>query len=250
MKTKMTVLLVLLITGASQIACELSLAGQPAAATQAAADSFATLTAQAPTGTPTYTPSPTATTTATATATSTSTAKPTSTSTVTPTATPQWMGAGLVLEDLPDGFQPMPGEELDAIQESLPQNALAFGFGDEANGQVVMGYYMPVQSRDVQIVFDESLQDTVDYLASTMGATTKRKPIHVDGDVGVSRLATTFVSEQGGMDTRIDMMLFRRGEVAAFLFVIYPNGNKPAVHLTDLAQLLDGRIQAAYEALP
>ena len=107
MNTRITFTLASLLIIIALSACGLTPAEKSATATQAAADSFATLTAQAPTETPTYTPSPTASLTPTATTTPTPTQKPTSTPTLTPTTTPHWMGAGLLLEDLPEGFQSM-----------------------------------------------------------------------------------------------------------------------------------------------
>ena len=44
--------------------------------------------------------------------------------------------------------------------------------------------------------------------------------------------------------------MLRRGEVAAFLFVLYPDGDKPGVHIVDLARLLDGRIQDTSKVIP
>jgi hypothetical protein len=250
MNTKITFALVSLLIIVALSACGLTPAEKSATATQAAADSFATLTAQAPTGTPTYTPSPTFTLTPTATTTPTPTQKPTSTPTVTPTATPQWMGAGLLLEDLPEGFQSLQEEDLSPLRQSLPQNSIAFGFEDAVKSQVVMGYYVTLPTRDEQLAFDGTLPETIDYLASSMGATGKPKPIRVKPDLGEASVASTFVLNDGGYETRMDMALFRRGEVAAVLFIFYPGADKPVVRIVDLAHLLDGRIQDTYEATP
>ena len=130
MNTRITIVLALLLICVAQSACGISPAEKSATATQAAAQaaaaSFATQTAQAPTGTPTYTSSPTVTPSPTATATPTPTLKPTNTSTITPTATPQWMGAGLVAEDLPEGFQPMQEEELSSLSAGFTSGFSSF----------------------------------------------------------------------------------------------------------------------------
>jgi hypothetical protein len=250
MNTRITIVLAALLLCVAQSACRLSPAEKSTAATQASADSFATLTAQAPTGTPTYTSSPTVTPTATATVTPTPTLKPTNTATITPTATPQWMGAGLVVEDLPEGFQPMQEEEISSLRQGLPQDSLAFGFGDEAKSQAVMGYYLFLPTRAEQLTFDGMLQETLDYLASSMGAIGKSKPIPVHDDVGDTRLASGSVLDQSGYRTRLDMIMFRRGEIAVLLFVLYPDGDKPVMPIVDLAHLLDGRIQDTSKVIP
>ncbi len=89
MKTIRTILLVALLACSFLPACGPSPDEQAATATLAAADSFATLTAQAPTATVTNTPSPTVTATPAATATPrpTSTIEPTATATRSPTPT-------------------------------------------------------------------------------------------------------------------------------------------------------------------
>ncbi len=40
-------------------------------------------------------------------------------------------------------------------------------------GQIVMGYYITLPTRDEQLVFDGTLQETIDYLAASMGVTGK-----------------------------------------------------------------------------
>ena len=113
-----------------------------------------------------------------------------------------------------------------------------------------MGYYLFLPTRADQLAFDGMLQPTLDYLASSMGATGKPKPIHVQDDVGDARVASTFVLDQNGFKTRLDMIMLRRGEIAAFLFVLYPDGDKPVVRIVDLARLLDGRIQDTSKVIP
>ena len=141
-------------------------------------------------------------------------------------------------------------EDLSYLRQNLPQNSMAFGFEDAVKGQAVMGYYITLPTRAEQLAFDGVMQETLDYLAASLGATGKSKPIRVKPDLGEARLASTFVSNQSGFETRLDMLLFRRGEVSAILFVFYPDGDKPVVGIIDLAHLLDGRIQGMYEATP
>ncbi len=175
MNTRITIVLVLLLICVAQSACGISPAEKSATATQAAAEaaaaSFATQTAQAPTGTPTSTSSPTVTPSPTATATPTPTLKPTNPSTVTPTATPQWMGAGLVLEDLPEGSNASCRKEgcQALLRQGLPPDSLVFGFGDEAKSQAVMGYYLFLPIRADQLTFDGMLQATLDYFSLIHG---------------------------------------------------------------------------------
>ena len=217
-------------------ACGPSQAQLDSTVTHVAAGFFGTKTAWALTVTATFTPSPIATATATA------TPKPTDTPTITPTPTPELMAAVLTLEDLPDGYQPLAAEGLSTLQKSAPENAIAFGFSNEANSQTVMGYLIPYPSQSEQIAFDEALPDMLDMFATAYGATTTPEAITGLDDLGVARAASTFVAGGGDVPARWDNILFRHGEVGVFLFAVYPDGTEMEVSSGDLARIIDGRI--------
>jgi hypothetical protein len=242
MKANNILTVVSLLTIILLSACGPSPAEQAGTATQAMADSNATKTALAPTATPTKTATPTATYTPTATATPTSTPTPTNTPTITPTPVPAWWDAVLVQEDLPDGFRSMTEDELAPLESTMPPGAIVFGFVDEMSSQGVMGYYMPLPSRAEQLAYDDMLPDTADYLAMSMGST--EAPVLLSGleDIGDSCRALSFITDAGVFNLRWNMVVFRRTEVAAFLFVFYPDGDEPAISAGDLASLLDQRI--------
>jgi hypothetical protein len=236
MKAIKTYLLASLLIIMLASACGPSAIEQAGTATQAAANSNATQTALAPTATPTKTPTPTATSTPTATAT------PINTPTITPTPAPAWRDAVLVLEDLPEGFTPMAEDEISAMEQYSVQGAIGFGFIEEVKTQVIMGVYEPLPSRADQITFDKILPDTAVILATSTGAS--NTPVAITGmdDIGDSCYAVTFLIDGGGFDMRVDMTLFRRGEVAVTLYTFYPDGDQPVFTAAEFARLLDQRI--------
>jgi hypothetical protein len=242
MKKITAVLIVISMIGGVLAACGPSQADVNATATQVAINGSATQTALAPTATPTKTPTPTATSTPTATATPTLTPTPVNTPTITPTPVPAWWEAVLVLEDLPKGFRPMTEDDLSALYQTMPPGTIGFGFIDEAKTQVIMGFYAPLPSRAEQIAFDNILPDTAVLMATAAGATTAPEAITGMDDVGDARSALTFLIPGGGFDMRVDFTLFRRGEVAAFLYTFYPDGDQPVFSAGELARLLDMRI--------
>ena len=83
----------------------------------------------------------------------------------------------------------------------------------------------------------------VQVIQSTIGASAD--PVELAGleNIGEARVATTSVSEMGVIAFRWDILGFRRGDVGVLLIVAYFDGEKPAVTLGDLAQLLDRRIR-------
>ncbi len=240
MKTIRTIVLVLLVMSAFLTACGLSPEEQAATKTKGAADIFATLTAQAPTATLTFTPSPTAT------ATPTVTPTPTATPTVTPTPTPQWMATVLSLEDLPDGFRAMTTKEIDNFY--LPAKTNTFGFIDEANIQIVLGFLRPLETRIDQRAFDEGMPELIDIFSP--GSSTGSKPKTLTGldDIGEMRSGSSFVTTTAGLSFYYELVLFRRGNVGVALFAICLEGDQLAVPAGDLARLIDGRLSPAAEA--
>ena len=172
-------LLVLLLICVALSGCGPSQVELDATATQVSANTYATLTAQAPTAPPTYTPSPTptktptpsatltptstTTPTATPTPTLTPTNTPTATSTPRPTSTPTAKSTrgstklgttrpalslrlktyALTLADLPAGFVNLPPEQMKDLQQGLPEGSRAFGYSNGKGDQIVMGMLMP-----------------------------------------------------------------------------------------------------------
>jgi hypothetical protein len=238
--TKIYYLVLLMIIILS--ACGFSPAEQAGTATQALLNNYATQTALAPTATPTETATPTATSTPTVTATPISTPTLTNTPTITPTPLPAWYNAVLVLGDLPKGFTPMAEDEISAMEQNSLQGAIGFGFIDEVKSQVIMGVYEPVPSRAEQITLDKILPDTASLLATSIGALESPQAITGMDDIGDSHYAVTFLVDGGGFDMRVDLTLFRRGEVVVTLYIFYPDGDQPVFTAGELAWMLDQRI--------
>lgn len=238
-----TCALLIIILALIMSACGPSEAEISSTATQAAADTFATQTALAPTATRTFTPTPTFTSTATPTATPTVTPTPTNTPTITPTATPRLMGAALTLNDLPAGFSPIPEQTIAELQAGLPKNAIAFGFSDTASSESIIGFLVPYASHAEQKSFDKVLPGYTELMAASMGADVKPKPLKGLDDIGEVRAGSTFSQDVLGDDWRWDIVAFRRGEIAVTLIFGRPSENEPVVSVDDIARLLDERLQ-------
>ncbi len=136
----------------------------------------------------------------------------------------------------------MSADELSGIYQTMPPGTIGFGFVDEAKTQVIMGFYSPLPSRAEQITFDNIMPDTALLLATSTGATTTPVAIAGMDDIGDARSSLTFLILGGGFDMRVDLTVFRRGEVSAFLFTFYPDGDTPVFTAGELARLLDQRI--------
>ncbi len=245
MKTRITTIFSALLICALISACGPSADEQAATATQGAANIFATLTAQAPTATPTFTPSPTSTATPTATPTpsSTPTPRPTNTPEPSPTPTPGLSSLALTLDDLPAGFEAIPAGQVREMKDAYPEGSDAYGFQDSKGDQIVMGILIPYKSRADQAVFDLMLPDFVKLMATATGADTNTKELDGLDDIGEARAGITAVSQAFGNPMRWDIVAFRRGQVGALLYAVYPDGDEPSVPILELTRLQEERIQ-------
>ena len=222
MKTRVPLVPVILLIAVILSACGPSKAQLEATATQVAANIFGTLTAQAPTATPTATP--------------------TNTPAPTPTPTPGLSSVELTLNDLPAAYEPLPADEIQTMLQSAPRGATAFGFVDNNTSGVVVGMLFPYSTRAEQAAFDASLQQLVETFAAAVGAGSNFKRLRTVGDVGEARAGITSVSKVASLSMRWDVVGFRRGKVGVLLVVGYPDGDKSAVVVSDLAGVLDERI--------
>jgi hypothetical protein len=149
----------------------------------------------------------------------------------------------LTQKDLPTGFAAMPAAQLGEMEKNLPAGSRAFGFTHEEGGQAVLGMLIPYETKAEQRVFDASLPYMVDVMAASLGAEGDPQMMGGLDDVGESRVASTSLSTMGAVGVRWDMVGFRRGGVGALVFVMYMDGEEPAVSVGDLARKLDARIK-------
>ena len=151
------------------------------------------------------------------------------------------MAAALTLDDLPQGFQEMSAEGLSDMQQDLSKGAIAFGFGDQRDENLVMGQLVPFTTRIEQATFDAMLPDLIDVFPAVFGASTTPETIPGLDDVGVSRAGSTFVTGMLNFTTRWDIVVFRRGEIGVFLSVAHNEGSGSALNIADIAHFLDER---------
>ena len=252
MNSKKTTTLLFLLTCVLLFACSFSQAGidatatQAAAATRAAADSFATQTAQAPTATPTYTATPTAT----ATPTSTPSPTPTKTPTPTPTPTPGLSSAALILDDVPAGFIELPQEYLIEFLQTLPDGSYVYEFDEPAAGQIIVGQLLPIANGAEKAYYKQMMPEVLELNLASLGAGPEYQTLTGLEGIGESQAGITSVGPWFAVTMRWDIVGFQRGDVVAYLFVGYPDGDVPAISIENLARAQDERIQSYLAAHP
>jgi hypothetical protein len=190
---------------------------------------------------PTPTPTPTLTPTA------------TNTPLPTPTATqpgPDFEDLVVRLSDLPPGFQAVSLEEFGLTREALSGDDLTvesvFAFMEYTQFEFVMGFTTLLPTRLDQASFDAELSDP-EYLIEAfvlgLGASEILEQGEIPGlDVGDTSAGLTVVAGLEGIPMRMDMVVFRRDVIGAFVLIMYLDGEVPLISIEEVAGKLDDRV--------
>jgi len=166
----------------------------------------------------------------------------------------------LQLEDLPAGFQPLSGAELADLSQSLAEGDYhtesLFAFQETEHFEYIIGFTTALPTPEAQAAFDAELRQT-DFLeefakgfkqgAAGIGISQKGALPHLEG-IGNAIAGLGMTSNIQSIPMRIDLVIFRREQVGAFLWIMYLDGDKPVIPVDQVAQKLDERILAAAKA--
>lgn len=174
---------------------------------------------------------------------------------------PQVTKPTLMLEDLPTGFQPLSGPELAELSKSLSegdyQTESLFAFQEDEHFEYIMGFTTSLPTPEAQAAFDAELQQ-VDFLEEfAKGFQQGAKGIEISGKgalknlegIGNAIAGLGFTSNIESIPVRLELVVFRREQVGAFLWIMYLDGDKPVIPVDQVAQKLDNRILEAAKAV-
>lgn len=186
------------------------------------------------------------------------TPRPTPTPTPSPSPTPtpaavDFWDMVLTLDDLPVGFEQMPLQDSDIVNEGLGgqkwpiQSAFIF-FEPEAY-QFVIGGTQLLQGRLDQVQFDAGVhrpEFMLQWDIQSMGLSGILDEAVLPGldDIGDASSGITVASEGTGegLPMRLDLVAFRRHTVGAYVIFTYVDGENPVVEVGELARTFDERI--------
>lgn len=200
-------------------------------------------------------PTPTPTPTATPTSTATPTPRPTATPTLTPTVLPTSIEAPepqalLRLEDLPDGFESVPPAEFGLEEGQTFAEGItigdAFAYIEPNRFEVIFGFTMALPQRLDQVGFDAGLERPevlIDGLVAGMGSTEYRDVEVLEGvdQIGDKSSGIGLVVVSDPIALQMDMLIFRKGALGAFLVLMYFEGEQPLTSVLGLAETMAGR---------
>jgi len=198
------------------------------------------------------TPTPTASSTPTPTSTPTSTPTPVPSSTPLPSETAEPL-ALLVLEDLPPGFESVPPEDfgLEEGQEFAEGFTVgnAFAFVEPTSFQVIFGFTMPLERRLDQVGFDVALdrpEVLIEAFVAGLGETGYEDVAVLEGmdQIGDKSNGIGLVMFIDPLAFQVEMIIFRKAELGAFLMLMYFEGEQPLTAARELAETMAARAPA------
>jgi hypothetical protein len=141
-------------------------------------------------------------------------------------------------------------EDFGLTREALSGDDLSvesvFAFMEFTRFEFVMGFTALLETRLDQASFDAELGDT-DYLINAfvlgLGASEVLEQGEIPGlEIGDTSAGLTVVANLEGIPMRMDMVVFRRDVIGAFVLIMYLDGDVPVIPVADVAETLDDRI--------
>ena len=177
---------------------------------------------------------------------------PTSAPPPTPQQTPDLSSAVLTLEDLPEGFEPIPLDEWWDEDDTSGQSGTQpseFVFQHPDYPQFVFGSAVLLADTPEAGTFDLMLHRPTVLLEAVVGEDEYgnilgQSEISVPEDIGDECAGLTLLMDMG-QDipmTRMDIVAFRRNLVGVRIYVWYTDGSLPLLSAEDAARRLDARI--------
>lgn len=169
--------------------------------------------------------------------------------------TPDLPKAVLTLQDLPSGFKDMSGEaeslkkQLNNSNEVKAENVFAFQKSDDKQFQLLVGFTMPMLSRIEQASFDSSIRQqdfAQEFLKGlnegSQGDFSNITSSPMGENIGDASAKWVTKGQLNGIPMRLEMAVFRRGNLGAMLMILYLDGESPSIAIADAARRLDSRI--------
>ncbi|HEY9300202.1 MAG TPA: hypothetical protein VIQ31_28325 [Phormidium sp.] len=160
----------------------------------------------------------------------------------------------LTLQDLPAGFTEMPPATIQKLVSRLNRlktgSVFAYQKNDDQQFQIVGGFTTPLPNRIDRATFDAQIREgsfaqqfsqrlnsgNNEYQFANLTALT------LEDKIGEVSGGWTTQGKIQGVTMNVEVALFRRGKIGSFLMIIYLDGNKPAITISEAARKLDSRM--------
>ncbi|OCQ94713.1 hypothetical protein BCD67_04420 [Oscillatoriales cyanobacterium USR001] len=159
----------------------------------------------------------------------------------------------LTLQDLPPGFTEAEvgslKNELTQNKDFKPESVFAYQKNDDKNFQLILGFTMQIPTQLDQNSFDNYLRQGDFAKAFLQGLNDRQMPqfsspipLSLGENIGEISAGWLTKGQLENITMRVDMAVFRRGNLGAILMTFYLDGKTPSIEIAEAARKLDRRI--------
>ena len=171
-----------------------------------------------------------------------------------PTPAADLSGLVLTLQDLPAGFIEMPSDTIKNIARGTPnfKPETVFGYqkSDDQQFQIVMGFTMQLPNQIELAKFDAEIREgsLAQEFSKGLNSSTKEgqfpnpTPLTLEDKIGEASAGWRTQGKIEGLPINAELAVFRRGKIVSCVMIMYLDGKKPAITISESARKLDSRI--------
>lgn len=150
----------------------------------------------------------------------------------------------------------MPPDTLKNVVSGIPNFKAASVFGyyknDDQQFQIVTGFTTQLPNRIDRATFDAEIREGMFAQQFSQGLNSSNKEFQfanltaltLEDKIGEVSSGWTTQGKVRGVPINVELALFRQGKIGSFVAIIYLNGSKPAVTISEAARQLDKHIMA------
>jgi len=164
-------------------------------------------------------------------------------------------GLVLTLQDLPAGFTEMPPATIQKLvsgfQSFKPASVFAYNKSDDQHFQVIIGFTKYLTNLIDRTQFDAEMREDIFAQGFSKGLNssgnkevqfTNLTALTLEEKIGEVSRGWTNQGKIQGVTMNVEIAVFRRGKIGSYLIIMYLDGSKPAVTISEAARKLDKRI--------
>ncbi|MCC3409294.1 MAG: hypothetical protein JGK17_27790 [Microcoleus sp. PH2017_10_PVI_O_A] len=172
-----------------------------------------------------------------------------------PTPAADLSGLVLRLQDLPAGFREMPPATIQKLVSGLqslkPASVFAYNKSDDRQFQLIIGFTKDLTNAIDRTQFDgemganifaEEFSKGLNSSADKEVQFTTLTALSLEEKIGDVSRGWTNKGKIRGVTMNVEIAVFRRGKIGNYLIMMYLDGHKPAVTISEVARQLDKRI--------
>ena len=161
----------------------------------------------------------------------------------------------LTLQDLPVGFAEIPPATVQKLSSGLqtlkPASVFAYNKSDDQHFQIIIGFTKDLTNLIDRTQFDAAMREDIFAKEFSKGLNssgnkevnfTKLTALTLEEKIGEVSRGWTNQGQIQGVTMNVEIAVFRREKIGSYLIIMYLDGSKPPVTISEVASKLDKRI--------